>query len=429
MACELSAAGVQVSFGETAAVFQNGNGRRLRSHLPLLVGICAVWALCSLAPIWKYLSRPKAAIATLVCVISIMLAMYGLDRLNYTRRQIGMGWILLLYLVLSAAMVVLYPLSLKHPVNQRSDREDAIRLELNAIRHHQAPYASRTFLGNPPTPLPGALVLATPFFAIGHVAWQNFLWLALFFYFTVRFFRYHATAILYLAVFLLFAPSNLSDLTSGGDYLANIFYVAIAIFCFVKSLNRPPYVSIASAVFLGLALSSRGIYPLLLIPLLVFTLQRATRLRSAVSLGVVLITAAVVTLPIFMPHPVTNLLSQLNQNPGKLRYLPAVLHPQWTLPLMGLAVVCTSVFVHMDMRRIFLIFSLATFAMLLPPIAAQAFCTGKLPYECSYLSVGALFFGLWAFSMFERRFEAVRELGSQAPTSMPVVVCDGRHAL
>ena len=92
-------------------------------------------------------------------------------------------------LALTAAFAVLYPISLKHTLNVGSDREDALRIELNAVRHHQYPYGTHTFLGNPPTPLPGAMLLAALFFTIGHIAWQNFLWLALFFLFAVHFFR------------------------------------------------------------------------------------------------------------------------------------------------------------------------------------------------------------------------------------------------
>src|ERR1700757_4608186 len=188
-----------------------------------VLGICVAWALTSAAPILKYLSPAKAIAALALGLLSIVVGMSCLIRLNRRPSQIAIGWFLLLFLALKTAFAILYPISLKHTLNIGSDREDALRVELLAVHHHQYPYDARTFLGNPPTPLPGAMLLAAPFFALGHIAWQNFLWLALFFFFAVRFFRHRATALFYLAVFLLFAPAHLSDFTSGGDYLTNFF--------------------------------------------------------------------------------------------------------------------------------------------------------------------------------------------------------------
>ena len=83
------------------------------------------------------------------------------------------------------------------------------------------------------------MLLAAPFFAVQHIAWQNILWLALFFVFTIRFFRYRATALLFLALFLLFAPANLYDFVSGGDYQTNFFYVAIAVALLAQLASTP----------------------------------------------------------------------------------------------------------------------------------------------------------------------------------------------
>ena len=334
--------------------------------------------------------------------------MVWLDRRNRRHRQISLVWFPSLFLVLVAAFTVLYPISLKHTLNVGSDREDALRVELNAVRHHQYPYDTFTFLHNPPTPLPGAMLLAAPFFAIGHSAWQNFLWYALFFLFTIRFFRYRATALFFLAVFLLFAPANLSDFTSGGDYLTNFFYLTIAIALFTRSLARSLYFSIPAALFFGVTLSSRGIYALVLIPLLAFTLQRTTRSRTAVLFVAALIAATVVTLPVFTPHPFTHLLQQLDHSSaGKLRLIPEAFHPQWTLPLLAAIISCSAFWVRMDLPRLFLIFSAASFVMLAPFVATFALHSEKLWFVSAYLSVCTLSYCLWALSLDERMVPAI----------------------
>lgn len=377
------------------------NLNRVPRQLVLILCICFAWALISLAPIWKYLSFGKAVAATILGLLLIALAMYWMDRINRRKRQINIGWLVLLFLVLTTTFVVMYPISLKAPLSRRSDREDALRIELSAIHNHQYPYDTRTFLGNLPTPLPGALVLAEPFFALGHIAWQNLLWLALFFVFTMRFFRYRATALFFLLVFLLFAPANLADFTSGGDYLTNFFYLAIAVVLFARSLGRPFYTCILAALFLGITLSSRIIYGVVLIPLLALTIQRISRFRTTVLFGIVILASCVVTLPIFAPHPFPHLLQQLEQNSRKLRYIPAIFHPQLTLTLLAIIVSCAAFFRRMDIPRLFLVYGVASFIMLAPFAVTFAFSSVQHRNAFSYLAVCALSFSLWVLSQYE----------------------------
>jgi hypothetical protein len=326
--------------------------------------------------------------------------MVWLDRLNRRPHQIGTGWFLALFLLLTTAFTVIYPKSLKQPLNARSDREDALRVELTAVLHHQNPFEARTFLRNPPTPLPGAMLLAAPFFAIGHIAWQNFLWYMLFFLFSIRFFRYRATALFFLTIFLLLSPADLSDFTSGGDYLTNFFYVAIALSLFVVSLDRSLHLSILAALFLGVTLSSRAVYVFALIPLLAYLVQRTSRSRALGLFTVILFASAVVTLPILAPHPVTKLLQELNQtSAGKLHFIPDALRPRWTLPLFAAMLASIAFFVRVDLPRLFLFLSAANFVMLAPFVLT--FAAHGLWQRLSYLAVCCLPFVLWALARYE----------------------------
>lgn len=62
-----------------------------------------------------------------------------------------------------------------------SDGDDAIELAINELRAGHYPYYAKTFLGNPITPMPGALLLALPFYLLGNATLQNLFWLAVFF--------------------------------------------------------------------------------------------------------------------------------------------------------------------------------------------------------------------------------------------------------
>jgi hypothetical protein len=368
----------------------------------LIVGVCFGWVIISVHPIWKYLSHAQASAALLLGLVGIVFGMRWLDGFNRRQRQISLGWLVILFVVLVVAFAVLYPISLRHTLNAGSDREDALRVELSAVVHHSYPYDARTFLGNPPTPLPGAMLLAAPFFAVGHIAWQNLFWLALFLFFSVLFFDYRATALLFLTVFVLLAPANLGDLTSGGDYVTNFFYFSIAVALFSRSLGCSYYVCIPAALFLGVTLSSRVVYGFALIPLLALMLQRTSRFRAGVLFVAVLAGAAAVTVPILAPQFLSHFVGLLNQNSYKLRFIPGALHPEWTLPLLAVIASSVAFFVRLDLPRFFLTFSVASFVVLAPSAVTLALSSGKSGYVLSYLAICVLSFCLWALSRYER---------------------------
>jgi hypothetical protein len=146
----------------------------------LVFSVCASWTLISAAPLWRYLSHGKALMAMTLAVVSIAVAMSWMARPRQLGGSVGLKWFVLLYLAFAAAFIILYPVSLRHTLNQGSDREDALRIELSAVHQGRYPYDGRTYLGHAPTPLPGAMLLAAPFYAAGHIAWQNFPWTAFF---------------------------------------------------------------------------------------------------------------------------------------------------------------------------------------------------------------------------------------------------------
>jgi hypothetical protein len=117
--------------------------------------------------------------------------------------------------------------------------------------------------------------------------------------------------------------------------------------------------------------------------------------------------------PIFTPHPFPKLLEQLQQNALKLRYIPRPIHPQISLPLLAILVSCVSFFLPMNLTRLFLFFSVATFILLAPFVATFALYSDKLRYAFFYLSVSTLSFSLWALS----RYENLAPLSHPSPIS------------
>ena len=241
--------------------------------LSSLLAICTVvlaWSVCTLAQLQKYLGVARGWTLTALGAVCIILLMLFLRRLYHRGQDLPRWtlWAVLGSVVLSFA--VLYPRSL-HPLpGKGSDREDALRVELYAATHRNFPYDARTFLHHPPTPLPGAMWLAAPFYAIGRVALQNLFWAGLFGLFLVRFFARQATAAAFAFLFVLTALENLNDFDVGGDYLVNVFYMTIAMALFAQATKPFTNVwrTVGTVCLLGVALSSRAVYAVTTVPLL-----------------------------------------------------------------------------------------------------------------------------------------------------------------
>ncbi|MEJ2862143.1 hypothetical protein [Actinomycetospora flava] len=81
---------------------------------------------------------------------------------------------------LAAAFVAGVPAAYGDALGAGSDRADALNVALSQLAQSRYPYTATTYLDNPITPLPGALLLAAPFWWVtGNAGWQNLAWLLL----------------------------------------------------------------------------------------------------------------------------------------------------------------------------------------------------------------------------------------------------------
>lgn len=373
-----------------------------------VLAITLGWAICTVAQVEKYLGVPRGLAFTFAGAVCAALLILGLRRLFLAQRDFERWtpWCALAVLFLSFA--TLYPRSLHHPPRSGSDREDALRVELRAVTHHQYPYAARTFLKHPPTPLPGAMWLAAPFYAAGRIALQNLFWAVLFVFFLRGFFTTHASTAAFLILFLLTALENLNDFDVGGDYLTNVLYIVVAIALLVKAIDGRlnAWQTALSILLMGVALPSRALYAVILPPLLSYGLLHGKGKRTLALLGGAVFISICVTVPVFWPHPIQNFAVQLSQNADKLRLLPTYLPPRY---LTALAFVVASLGIlrrSMDLADIFGLAGAAMLILLLPPMAmivrAEGGWTALLTPDLEYLSPAALFLALWALFRWEQ---------------------------
>jgi len=187
-----------------------------------------------------------------------------------------------------------------------SDNDDAIDVALDELFAGRYPYYARTFLDNPLSPLPGALLLAMPFYLLGDSALLNVFWTVMFFWFVQRRMRSMRAAVMLAAIVLFLSPNATYQIVQGTDYGANTIYVFIFAALLLERVRRDGCASIASAaaaVLLGIGLSSRLNFVMVL-PFVFIALLRSTSWKNAMlSCAIAAIVFIVVTAPFYVYDP------------------------------------------------------------------------------------------------------------------------------
>jgi hypothetical protein len=169
------------------------------------------------------------------------------------------------------------------------------------------PYSARTYQGNPIDLLPGEILLAMPFVLIlGNGAYQGLFWLSALFIAARWKLRSGVEALMLLWTLLIVSPVVLQQLVTGGDHVTNPIHVLVAMLLLGEATRRDEITRapVVGALLLGVGLSSRVNF-LLLLPLMMTRLWRRAGWRRALALGASIATVTVlVTLPFFLRDPV-----------------------------------------------------------------------------------------------------------------------------
>lgn len=331
----------------------------------------AIWLLLSFQQILKIVGFGRGAF---LCAVFLTLAVAALvwiqrrERRNECKEErrlvaaaLTVGW-----LFAACAYFVLHPLSQKHVFGPGSDRENAIELACRALLSGDFPYTHLTFLHHPITPMPGALLLASPFYLAGHVGVQNLVWLGAFLIWCYWIFDGTWWAAWFAFVFIVGNPCVMQDLVTGGDFFTNFAYVVILLSCVARSLSHAPRSSGAwvSPLLLGVALSSRPIYAIVYPCLFALAWQSAGKV---VALRTVLLTAVAqlgVTLPVYLRDP--SHFTPFNVGSNAYALIPSGLHPAIAVLMAGLAIASAAFFVRVDLRRMLIVLGIALTAVTLP---------------------------------------------------------------
>lgn len=231
----------------------------------------------------------------------------ALSRQIFRITELQVLWLFAItFSMLLVIFLVAYPVANSGIVGGGSDNDDALNIAVAELLNGRYPYYPKTYLGNPISPLPGALLLAVPFVALfGNSAYQNLFWISAFFIAMKSYFRDGRLALLLLWV-IFASPIVLNLFIIGSDYISNSLYVLLFILWMLSSASRPDYgecKKILPAISLGIGLSSRSNFVLLL-PLIFSALIQKVGWRHAIKYtAVTCITFTVITTPFYLYDP------------------------------------------------------------------------------------------------------------------------------
>ena len=269
-------------------------------------------ALCipSLGVVQRYFGNWGTVIYLLAGAVGLLLLLrsrVAVAQWAARRSQRQVIWMAALtFTVILAAFVVVYPLANSHRPDAGSDGDDALNVAVNELIHGRYPYYPSTYLGNPISPLPGAVLLAVPFVLLGSSAYQNLFWLFVFLLAMRTYLHGGRSALLLLWVILALSPAFWYALVTGSDYIANALYVLLFSLWLIQAASRSRGSGVRAfllAGLLGVGLSSRANF-LLLIPLMFAAIGRVADWRAAARLTVIVgLACAAVTLPFYLFDP------------------------------------------------------------------------------------------------------------------------------
>lgn len=264
----------------------------------------AVLLLASLQAVWTRAGTMGAAAYALAVAAA---ALVPPGRLRAAARRISarhLPWLAGLTLLLAALFAVVYPLADAGVLGGGSDRDEALDLAVRALAAGEHPYRLRTPLGNPITPMPGALLLAAPFVALGGAALQVLFWVPALAVALGRALRDRGAGLLLAAAAVALCPEALRDLLGGGDLFVSAAYVTVALVLAMGAAagRASRWAAAGAAVLLGVALSSRPNF-VLLFPLALAGLARAGGGRGVWMGALAAISFAAVTAPLYLADP------------------------------------------------------------------------------------------------------------------------------
>lgn len=350
-----------------------------RIELPAATGALRAFFLPALAVLWwltaygqveRYLGSFPALLALPFAIVLLWAAAHLTARLArepWAERSFEIVlWVLVA--ALAAAFAWLYPVAQSGALGAGSDRDEALDTALAALLRGDYPYYALTYLGNPISPMPGALFLAAPFHVLGGAALQNIFWIAVLAWSLRRWYGDAVAASAFLSAFVFANPGVMAEFVAGGDYVINAVYVAVAIEAVLvagRAGSRSAAWLVLAAVFLAVAVSSRIIYVAVLPAVVAYVAQQGGARRAALCAVVLGLTLAAVNLP-FVLYDFAGFSPW--HTAGKANVLP---FGEYYLPFLAVLVSASGFARRLGQARVYLLAGAALAVMIVPVVAVR----------------------------------------------------------
>ena len=250
--------------------------------------LASILAVVSWHTAWNLGGAGAAVGYALACAVAMLLVRPVATR--FVPR--GPAWLMpTAVAAVGAALVTIFvlgfPAALGEAMGVGSDRADALDVALSRLAHGLYPYDGVTYLGNPITPLPGALLMAAPFVRLtGHAAWQNVAWLLLLLPVLNRGVRLRPEPTLLWGLTVLGGLEVLREFAIGDDLVTGAVPALVAAaWTLSVARARSPGTVVAAGAALGLASCTRPHLALVVVVVAV-AVGVAAGWRRAVAVGV-----------------------------------------------------------------------------------------------------------------------------------------------
>lgn len=355
-----------------------------------------LWLAPSIGQLIKFLHAPGAALAVVAGALGIAAALAWAQTPPGQRAPREPPLHLLVGVALCVVFALVYPVATSGLFGGGTDRASALDVTGAALFAGQPVYDAVTYLGNPPTPMPGAVLLAAPFHLMGSAALQNVFWFLVFCALAPRLAGDRRGAAAYLAIFVLCCPGVLLDFATGSDFATNAVYVIVAVWALTTLAPDEGWpLRFLAAAFFACALSSRPIYVVEAPIAAAALLQRQGPRRCVETMGLAAVLLAAINLPLLADNPVK---FPLFLHTNLLGVWPRWLHATLLIPAIAMATACAAFFVRLERGRIWLLSGLSLAPMVVPTFLfalARRGPSAHLVILDGYTLPVTLFIGLW----------------------------------
>ena len=307
---------------------------------------------------------------------------------------------------LTVFTLIVYPMANSGRFGGGSDADDALVVAAGEMLRGHYPYTPSTYLGNPISPMPGAVFLAIPFVIVWAIHLQNIFWLTVFFLVYRHYERSSIPALGLVWAVLALSPTLTQNIVTGADYASNTIYILVFMWVLMRTVSDPrsaAWKRIIPAILLGVALSSRSTF-MLIMPLFSSALIQNTGWKNAIKyLAISGVTFLAVTLSFWLYDPAG--FAPLRIQSEKLKGIEDVL-PFASIIIPGVAGLIAIGLSFQDMRtdaaRLFRNCAIVQIVVLFFTSAVYSVKLGRIDFFLQQSGYGmfSLIFGATAFWMY-----------------------------